>query len=1482
MKHPDESAQTSALQLAKRRRYASDTDDLIRDYERVVKEAKRQARKAGDLDKDLRAMRRARDGFKDRLNRAESENTQLKTTLRRLRQSRSLRLGRSLTAPYAIAKRAARKLKAAASSFRPSSFFPTAKPAAAAKNPAAAPSKPAVSKPAVSKPAPRQEVPAYEQLLAEFQSAPSKGSLLKLVMHEYFVRGDLALPASRISAHRTLLTGLTAKDKEILDNIEGQNALLESGIFVSPKQPNPGYLVERGRVLYCAHSTGHFNSNGYSTRTAGLVTGLVDNGEDIVVAARPGYPWDARTDVPAPGQRRFERKIAGVPHVFNPGPDLSKDRLDHYLMNAADVIVREAQRNRVAVIHAASNYVTALPALMAARRLGLPFVYEVRGIWEITELSNRPWWNESDRYRLAVKLEALVVQEADRVLAITRQVREELIRRGADEAKIELLPNSVDTDTFKPMPPKADLRARLGLPEDSIVIGYTGSLVAYEGLPDLLEATRILVDQGLDVRCVIVGDGTQLGELKKTAGELGLGKHVIFTGRVPAKSVKDYVSLFDIMPCPRRRFPVTEMVSPLKPLEAMASGKAVVLSDLGPLRDLAGQAQDRALLCSPGDPASLAAVLRRLAEDAQLRSEMGRRARLWTIGHRTWAQASETAAATHAEARSSYGAHDAGKPLQAHRIGIIADQFTTEGLLPEAGFVVLEPATWRSQLAANPIDALFVESAWEGVGGLWRQKVGFYGDEPFAVLRDLLRYCNANAVPTVFWNKEDPVHFNRFRVTAKYFDHVFTTDAECIPKYLESAGRRLKTVASLPFYAQPRLHNPLPAERPYEHSVAYAGSYYGEKYPKRSTELARLLGAARNFGLAIYDRQHLNPDSPYRFPAELAGYVRGGLAYGDMVDAYKAHPVHINVNSVDASPTMFSRRVMEVAASGGAVVSGTGRGVREVLNGLVPVVSSKDEAELIIEEWMGNEAVRLRDAWLAYRYVHRGHTAGHRLAFALRTAGLVVRAPELPSYAVFLPEATAEQRARVDAQTVQPRTVYAPSGSAGVSAAVDIEDARRKAAEQGIGFLGTLPGDTADRTAFEDLLTATTFGDWNRIGYGESGLETKGLGLVQPGAGNPQLPALTATGNAGGDGSGDAALTVRRTLLRSERPAVVDDPAPRKQTVLVAGHDLKFAGGIVEELKHRGHTVVFDQWRDHNKHDPQQSEALLKSADVVFCEWGLGNALWYSKNKLPHQRLVLRVHSQEIFRPYLKDVAFSAVDSVVFVGRHIADIAVRDHNVPSKKALIVPNPVNPAGEEQAKDDDHRFHLGLVGIVPAQKHLDRALDVLKALRAKDNRYRLFVKGKRPEEFAWMAKRPEEMRFYEEQYARIAEDPDLAGGVTFDPHGNDMAEWYAKIGVVLSVSDFESFHLTLADGAMNGAVPASLAWPGADQIYPTSWLAASVDEMVQHIEDKTASPEDWRANAAEAQAFVQQRFSKDEVLAALCARILGAPVRTDGGQ
>ena len=233
-------------------------------------------------------------------------------------------------------------------------------------------------------------------------------------------------------------------------------------------------------------------------------------------------------------------------------------------------------------------------------------------------------------------------------------------------------------------------------------------------------------------------------------------------------------------------------------------------------------------------------------------------------------------------------------------------------------------------------------------------------------------------------------------------------------------------------------------------------------------------------------------------------------------------------------------------------------------------------------------------------------------------------------------------------------------------------------------------------------------------------------------------------------------------------------------------------------------------WITTNTTKSKASDYLRTLMLILFCEWTLGNAVWYSKNKSSHQRLVTRLHSQELFRPFVSDVSYAAVDEVVFVGKHILDVAVRDHSVPRDISRVIPNAVDTVTLRQDKGPGARFNLGFVGIVPAQKRLDKALNVLRLLRMQDERYRLFIKGKRPEDFAWMANRPDEMSFYDEQYRRIDTDPLLVGAVTFDAHGNDMADWYRKVGVVLSLSDFESFHLTLPDGAASGALPP--AWHG----------------------------------------------------------------------
>lgn len=1451
MRFSDESRSESPILAANRSRYLADIDKFVADHEVLLKRRKRDASTIRTLQAELKKSQESNKKLTAEVKHLAADNGVLRSTLSALRRSSRVRVGTAVTAPVrALAKLRPKPAEQSRGVRMPGQVSPQG-------------------------PVNRSPVMTAANRLKELrglaEALPSKANVYNLLAHLYFVHGQISEPASLIEDHRKVLVDFTAKERQLVDAILGLDRLTKQPVVLSPVQSNPGYQPERGRVLYCAHSVAPYNSNGYSTRTAGLIHGIAQAGADVVVAARPGYPWDVKTDRAPASKHSYSENIDGLPHSFSHGPSWTQSPLDHYLQQAADSYVQIAIRNRPDRIIAASNYVTALPALMAARRLGIPFTFEVRGLWEVTEASTKQGWENSERYLFAKNMETLVATEADAVFAITQQVQDELVRRGVAEHKTRLLPNAVNTNEFSDMPAHAGTAARLGLSEGVPVIGYAGSLVAYEGLDTLLDACKVLVSKDIDVRMVIVGDGPVLPQLKERAGKLNISDSVIFTGRVAATEIPAYISLFDIMPCPRMPLPITEMVSPLKPLEAMAAAKAVVLSRLAPMIDLAGDDGDRARLFTAGDTADLAEVLEDLIRDPAQRRAMGRRARLWTVEHRTWRKVGKEALTAHADLQLRLA--EGERSLSQLTIGIIADEFTVSGLEPETSLVALSPKDWAKQMVATPIDALFVESAWEGNGGLWRGKVGYYDEESFSDLSSLLAYCRQHSIPTIFWNKEDPVHFNRFQETARHFEFIFTSDDGSIQGYLDSAGPHFKSAASMPFYAQPALHNPLPGSRSYSHTVSYAGSYYGDRYKKRSDQLHALLAAALPSGLTIYDRQHLNPESPYRFPPDLAPYVSGGLAYPDMVQAYKSHPVHVNVNSVEESGTMFSRRVFEVAACGGAVISGPGRGLEQVFGGVIPVVADQVAAEALIAYWMQNESARNIDAWLAMRSVFRGHTAAHRLAYVLRTAGLRVSAPVLAKYSVIVPEFTPEVAKRLGSQSVLPTLVFVESGNvpdqAGAPFPILGYDSQMSShlEERGIVLWGRTEGAPLDRTYYEDLLTSRKYLLWDKARIDPDGIDrTDGLAHIEMADHlEPGLQTLNASSDA-------ETLILKRQVLR-QQDSKPSTPARQLRKILVAGHDLKFARGIIDSLTADGHKVEIDLWRGHAQHDAEKSRALLANADIIFCEWTLGNAVWFANHKRPSQRLVCRLHSQELGTAYLKELKTSNVDRFIFVGQRVANIAARDFGVPSNRSVVLPNYVDVARLQEPKVEEARWNLGLVGVVPQLKRLDLALDVLRELRRKDERFSLFIKGKRAQDYPWMADRPDEMDYYQTQDRRIQDDPLLRGSVHFDPHGDDMPKWYAKIGTVLSVSDLESFHLTLADGAASGALPATLAWPGADQIYPVSWISPDISTLVERIFLLTASHKVWSETTKGAQSFVREKFVDSRVLADLKHAIVG---------
>lgn len=429
-------------------------------------------------------------------------------------------------------------------------------------------------------------------------------------------------------------------------------------------------------------------------------------------------------------------------------------------------------------------------------------------------------------------------------------------------------------------------------------------------------------------------------------------------------------------------------------------------------------------------------------------------------------------------------------------VGIISDEFTERTISERCAVVHIPRADAELTVAAESLDALFVESAWSGRDREWFHGVAYYKDSRRDI-EQAVRIARARGIPVIFWNKEDPVHFRSFAPTAALCDVVFTTDADRIPAYLDNdAQGRHRAVASMPFFAEPRLHHPLPGSWAERRTVSYAGTYYGARYADRSAELDRILAAAEGHGLTIYDRQRIHPGSPYSFPERYEDSIAGGLSYDEVLEAYKAHPVHINVNSVNDSPTMFSRRVVEIAASGAVVVSGRGRGLVESL----PVVPVSDDAEvlgLVMGECLADRRAWRRRAWQQLRAVRRSYAGQHALTIMLRAAGLPISmVPGQPWTAVVeqLDIATAQDLLR---QTHRPCAVQVLSTDVATDALASIEAAGIDLVEEVHTAWATRWEPGRASTWAEDLLHAAEFipPDVTRIGArrataGEPGLMT--------------------------------------------------------------------------------------------------------------------------------------------------------------------------------------------------------------------------------------------------------------------------------------------------------------------------------------------------------------------------------------------------------
>lgn len=288
------------------------------------------------------------------------------------------------------------------------------------------------------------------------------------------------------------------------------------------------------------------------------------------------------------------------------------------------------------VLHAHSPALNGLAALRAGRKLGLPVVYECRAFWEDAAVDHGTSSEWGLRYRMTRALETSVFKRADAVTTICEGLREEITSRGIPAGKITVIPNAVDTESFTfAAPAKEEMKKDLGL-IGKTVLGFIGSFYAYEGIPLLLEALAKLKPDNPDLRLLLVGGGPQEAIIREVIAKHQLEDIVVLTGRVPHDTVQDYYNLVDIFAYPRLPMRLTELVTPLKPLEAMAQGRLLVASDVGGHKELITDGITGKLFPA-GDASALASAITDLIQAPQTWDDIRRAGRSFVENERTWA-----------------------------------------------------------------------------------------------------------------------------------------------------------------------------------------------------------------------------------------------------------------------------------------------------------------------------------------------------------------------------------------------------------------------------------------------------------------------------------------------------------------------------------------------------------------------------------------------------------------------------------------------------------------------------------------------------------------------------------------------------------------------------------------------------------------------------------------------------------------------------
>lgn len=418
------------------------------------------------------------------------------------------------------------------------------------------------------------------------------------------------------SAHRDepALQNLLSESNAAIDMLTEaqQPETREAGTSIAVKHPQ--------KILCVTHASVPYQTGGYAIRAHGILSHLRRHGVDITAVTRPGFPDGPLTE-------DVIETVDNVEYMRLSSTNINRAQGEiQHMQSYIEIFETLFAEQQVGKIHVRSTFLIALPALIAARRLGLPILYEVSGLWELVYCDREHSSHLFKRSRFAELAETVTMRNVDRLVVMNQAVRQIAVERGVQERHVAVAPNAVDVRRFTPQTVNTS---------EINTIGYLGSFVDYEGLDLLIDTVKIFKKMQTPIRVLMVGDGGEFANIRRRVRKEGLDQLVELTGRVPHEDVLHMYRRMDILVYPRRSTNATEAITPLKPFEALALEKPIVVSSVKPLREIVGN-DERGLVFQADDPNDMAKAIRRLIADPTLKLKLGRTGRQWVIENRNW------------------------------------------------------------------------------------------------------------------------------------------------------------------------------------------------------------------------------------------------------------------------------------------------------------------------------------------------------------------------------------------------------------------------------------------------------------------------------------------------------------------------------------------------------------------------------------------------------------------------------------------------------------------------------------------------------------------------------------------------------------------------------------------------------------------------------------------------------------------------------